>query len=269
LQVLNDSDTYVQINRLGSGFGSQPTLVNVKGGKVAIDGDDASNSADLTANYAQFQTGSSNIFSVGYNGAQTTEGNLRGSLYLTGDVDPAYYTTGNSTRDMGNTSRWWDELYADNFNNQSDIKIKENISGSELGLTFINSLRPVQYSLKESTKKRTRYGLIAQEVSESLGQIGKTTADFKGLNTGSSKIASYESKFEKSISEIVLSGSHYHSYDSEGIGSGEITQEWVDNEISSSIWTLTYTEFIAPLIKSVQELSAKVTELENQISGSE
>ncbi len=269
LQVLNDSDTYVQINRLGSGFGSQPTLVNVKGGKVAIDGDDASNSADLTANYAQFQTGSSNIFSVGYNGAQTTEGNLRGSLYLTGDVDPAYYTTGNSTRDMGNTSRWWDELYADNFNNQSDIKIKENISGSELGLTFINSLRPVQYSLKESTKKRTRYGLIAQEVSESLGQIGKTTADFKGLNTGSSKIASYESKFEKSISEIVLSGSHYHSYDSEGTGSGEITQEWVDNEISSSIWTLTYTEFIAPLIKSVQELSAKVTELENQISGSE
>ena len=74
---------------------------------------------------------------------------------------------------------------------------------------------------------------------------------------------------EKSISEIVLSGSHYHSYDSEGTGSGEITQEWVDNEISSSIWTLTYTEFIAPLIKSVQELSAKVTELENQISGYE
>ena len=170
---------------------------------------------------------------------------------------------------MGSTTRYWDELYADNFNNQSDERIKEHISGSELGLDFINSLRAVQYNFKSSNKKRTRYGLIAQEVSESLGQFGKTTADFKGLNTGSSKIANYESNFNKPISEIVSSGSHYHCYDLEGTGSGEITQEWVDTEISSSIWTLTYTEFIAPLIKSVQELSAKVTELENQISGSE
>ena len=29
LQILNDSDTYVQINRLGSGFGSQPTLMKI------------------------------------------------------------------------------------------------------------------------------------------------------------------------------------------------------------------------------------------------
>ena len=269
LQVLNDSTKYVQIERQGTGWGSQPTLINVKGGKVAIEGDSAATTSDLTAKYIQVSSGSVNIQQFNYNGDQTTLGNIRSTLYVGGDIDAAYYNTGNSTRDMGNTSRWWDEIYADNFNNQSDIKIKEHISGSELGLTFINSLRPVQYSLKNSTKKRTRYGLIAQEVSESLGQIGKTTADFKGLNTGSSKIANYESQFNKSISEIVSSGSHYLSYDFNGTGSGEITQEWVDTEISSSIWTLTYTEFIAPLIKSVQELSAKVTELENQISGSE
>ena len=75
-------------------------------------------------------------------------------------------------------------------------------------LDFVNSLRPVQYNKIGSTKKRTRYGLIAQEVSESLGQFGKTTQDFKGLNTGSSKVASYEKKFEKPISEIVSSGSY-------------------------------------------------------------
>ena len=170
---------------------------------------------------------------------------------------------------MGSTSRYWDEIYADNFNNESDERLKENISGSELGLDFINSLRPVQYNFKQSTKKRTRYGLIAQEVSASLGQFGKTTQDFKGLNTGSSKVARVESKFNKPISEIVSSGSHYLHTNLEGTGSEEITQEWVDNEISESNWTLTYNEFISPLIKSVQELSAKVTQLENQISGSE
>ena len=269
LQVLNDSTKYVQIERQGSGWGSQPVLINVRGGKVDINGDNTSTQADLDAKYGYFTTSSVNITNLNYNSYQTTLGNVRGTMYMAGDIDPAYANSGNSTRDMGTTARYWDEIYADNFNNQSDERIKENISGSELGLDFINSLRPVQYNFKDSSKKRTRYGLIAQEVSASLGQFGKTTQNFKGLNTGSSKIAGIESKFNKPISEIVSSGSHYLHTDLEGTGSEEITQEWVDNQISESVWTLTYNEFISPLIKSVQELSAKVTQLENQISGSE
>ena len=269
LQVLNDSSKYVQIERQGSGWGSQPTLIRVVGGKVDIDGDNTSTQADLEAKYGYFASGAINQLQLNYNSYQTTLGNVRGTMYLGGDLDPAYSNSGNSTKDMGSTSRYWDEIYADNFNNESDERLKENISGSELGLDFINSLRPVQYNFKQSTKKRTRYGLIAQEVSASLGQFGKTTQDFKGLNTGSSKVARVESKFNKPISEIVSSGSHYLHTNLEGTGSEEITQEWVDNEISESNWTLTYNEFISPLIKSVQELSAKVTQLENQISGSE
>ena len=56
--------------------------------------------------------------------------------------------------------------------------------------------------------------------------------------------------------------------DSSDTGSELITQEWVDNELSSSIMSLSYNQFIAPMVKAIQELSAKVTELENQISGS-
>ena len=33
--------------------------------------------------------------------------------------------------------------------------------------------------------------------------------------------------------------------------------------------TVKYTELISPMIKAIQELSAKVVQLENQISGSE
>ena len=36
LQILNDSDTYIQLNRLATGFGSQPTLATFKGGRVVI-----------------------------------------------------------------------------------------------------------------------------------------------------------------------------------------------------------------------------------------
>ena len=270
LQVLNDSTKYVQIERQGSGWGSQPTLINVVGGKINVTGDSTTTSADLVAKYIQTSSGSMNYLNLAYYYDRTTLGNIRGDTYIYGDVNPAYHSTGNTYYDFGSSTTYWDEMYADNFNDQSDISIKENITGSELGLDFVNSLRPVQYNKIGSTKKRTRYGLIAQEVSESLGQFGKTTQDFKGLNTGSSKVASYEKKFEKPISEIVSSGSYNLDYQNENeTGSAPITQEWVDNEISASKWTLSYTEFIAPLIKSVQELSAKVTQLENQISGSE
>ena len=78
----------------------------------------------------------------------------------------------------------WDDVYATNGTIQtSDINQKENIVESDLGLTFVNSLRPVSYTWIGKT--RTHYGLIAQEVSSSLSGVGKTTLDFAGLTTGS------------------------------------------------------------------------------------
>jgi hypothetical protein len=39
--------------------------------------------------------------------------------------------------------------------------------------------------------------------------------------------------------------------------------------ITGSNYGLRYSEFISPMIKAIQELSAKVSQLEAQISGSE
>jgi len=112
----------------------------------------------------------------------------------------------------------------------SDINLKNSISGSDLGLSFIESLNPVKYKYNvggidyvsnsdgtheeiETPGQRYHYGLIAQEVKEALDIAG--VSDFGG---------------------------------------------WVQREDSTQ--ALRYEEFVAPLIKAVQELSARLKVLE-------
>lgn len=54
----------------------------------------------------------------------------------------------------------------------SDRKWKENIKDTELGLEFINKLRPVSYFRKNDGSKKTEFGFIAQEVEEVLNETG-------------------------------------------------------------------------------------------------
>lgn len=117
----------------------------------------------------------------------------------------------------------------------SDERTKNSITDSDLGLEFIESLRPVSYKFNvgrnettfdengeingsvEHPGRRKHYGLVAQEVKQSLDQFN--IEDFGG---------------------------------------------WVLDDINDpdSPQALRYEEFISPLIKAVQELSARVRELE-------
>ena len=84
----------------------------------------------------------------------------------------------------GTPNQRWDDIYATNGTIQtSDETQKTNITSSDLGLSFVNELRPVSYNWINKT--RTHYGLIAQEVSSSLNVFSKTTSDFAGITTGS------------------------------------------------------------------------------------
>ena len=137
--------------------------------------------------------------------------------------------------DIGSTNYRFDDIYATNATIQtSDESIKSNISDSDLGLSFVNTLRPVSYRfnnvpaqvddsgsiLSYKTGSRTHYGLVAQEVSSSLGTLGKTTSDFAGITTG-------------------------------------------------SLMGLRYGELISPMIKAIQELSDEVNQLKLQLSQSQ
>ena len=140
----------------------------------------------------------------------------------------------NNTYDLGNSSYYFDDIYATNGTIiTSDRNLKSNISDSDLGLSFVNSLRPVSYKFNNipaeidssgsilscKTGSRTHYGLVAQELSSSLSSMGKTTLDFAGITTGSSM-------------------------------------------------GLRYTELISPVIKAIQELSDEVNQLKLELSQS-
>jgi len=51
----------------------------------------------------------------------------------------------------------------------SDVRLKEEIENADLGLEFVNQLRPVSYKLKDDPKHQKGYGFIADEVEELIG----------------------------------------------------------------------------------------------------
>jgi len=111
----------------------------------------------------------------GYIGIGTIEPqttlDVRGALTLSGAALPYI----DDTYDLGSSSYHWDDVYATNGTIQtSDIRNKEEIINTDLGLNFINQLNPVSFKWKNKTRRH--YGLIAQEVEGALK--GKDFAGF-------------------------------------------------------------------------------------------
>ena len=119
--------------------------------------------------------------------------------------------------DCGAGDARWGTVYASNGSiNTSDRNEKNSILEADLGLDFINKLNPVSYKWNDvRLGTKTRYGLIAQDIEETIKEIGKDVDDVGMID-----------KPEKGA------------------------------------MGLNYSELIAPLVKAVQELSAKVAALE-------
>jgi hypothetical protein len=54
----------------------------------------------------------------------------------------------------------------------SDSRYKSQIQNSDLGLNFINQLRPVSYFRNNDETEKLEYGFIAQQVEQALQQSG-------------------------------------------------------------------------------------------------
>jgi hypothetical protein len=90
----------------------------------------------------------------------------------------------------------------------SDIRLKEEIADSDLGLSFVKQLRPVSYKLKADPKHQKGYGFIADEV-EQIIPLGSSLVyhepDWKvGDETGFKTIhyPSYVAVLTKAIQEL-------------------------------------------------------------------
>lgn len=160
------------------------------------------------------------------------------------------YNLGQATSAGYGANRRWQRLYSNNTTiSTSDVRLKTDVSDSPLGLDFINALRPVNY----------KWIVGRQEValdSEGNGIIIGETAEGKPI-------------FQ--MNEIPGSRLHY------GFIAQEVKQVldnsnapdfagWVQDDLSDpdSTQSLSYEQFIAPLTKAIQELSARVIALENK-----
>ena len=140
----------------------------------------------------------------------------------------------NDSFDVGKPGHRWDDIYATNGSiNTSDKNEKNTIVDSDLGLSFVNKLKPVSY--KFNGKTRTHYGLIAQDIETTLSDISKSSTDFAGLLKRQYKRCLYTRNFRTPKTE----------------------------------YGLRYTEFIAPLIKAIQELSTEVETLKTKVAALE
>ena len=183
----------------------------------------------------------------------------------------------------------------------SDERMKENISYSALGLDFVNALNPVSYKWKDVDeiveketferqktvkveKEITRTDVVEEdgkyiqkEITETQ-EVDEPVFDEADLYDEDGKvIGTHKIPVMEEVEEIV------NQYDAEtysrthyGMIAQEVMQVLEDagmgsNDFAGYIYEedrdrfgLRYNEFISPLIKAVQELSAKVEALENK-----
>jgi len=186
----------------------------------------------------------STVSSLGINAIAMISANTSG-------VVSHWYPFLDAESDIGLSTYKWRYIRSNNGTIQtSDIRKKTNITDSDLGLNFINLLRPVKYNNKYDpqipevdennqpildengnrvikpgqgyTGSRYHYGFIAQEVKSTLDQIGV----------------------------------------------GDTFSGWALDDINdeTSYQGLSYDKFIAPMAKAIQELSNMVESLQQEIN---
>ena len=159
---------------------------------------------------------------------------------ITKNVRPWNATDG---YDLGSNTFPWQDIYLEN-NPQiiSDVNYKTDIQDSDLGLSFINGLRPVSFKWKQTGERRAgvrrHYGLIAQEVETVLGSKADSTALW------TKDIVEARPEIEQVLHD----------------GVEVVSQEPAVEEHEKQ--GLRYDELIGPMIKAIQELTTRVEALE-------
>jgi len=172
-----------------------------------------------------------------WNGSSTLVGfEIDGDNDLRPGADNAY-SLGDSGR------RWLDVWAVDGSINTSDADLKTEVQESDLGLGFINELEPVSFKWIETKGRagvRRHYGFVAQHVAQVLGDSASDVGIWvDGLKKG-----------RPATPEVL---------DDDGNVVHQAGAATPDVQGAQGLRT---TELIAPLVKAVQELAARVETLE-------
>lgn len=128
------------------------------------------------------------------------------------------------------------------FSTYSDARIKENIKDDVPGLSFINKLRPVTYNLNIHKQNEMMYAGKKEEAD----WPGKYDIE-KKLMTGF-------------VAQEVELAAQQCGYDFHGV---------TKPANSNGLYTLTYSDFVVPLVKAVQEQQVIIEKLQQRIEALE
>lgn len=136
---------------------------------------------------------------------------------------------------LGTTSMRWNTGFFTNTITQSDLKDKENIREISGAKGFIMALQPIAYTLKDGDSGRVHMGFGAQQVAQAAAEHG--------------------------MGDLSL----YQAVVVEPDGSERYFREGVQDE--NLCWGLNYSELIAPLVRTVQELETRLSRMEQAVHG--
>ena len=152
---------------------------------------------------------------------------------------------GESSSGAGDAYMWQDIRYRGTLTDFSDKRMKLDIKESPLGLQFINALKPVSYR-KAVRKKEAILDESGNPIRNDDDSI--VYEELEGVRTHYGLIAQDVRAALESI----------------GVDPGTFAPWRLEHlDDPDSMQSLGYIGFIAPMIKAIQELSAKVKELES------
>jgi hypothetical protein len=263
------------VNNIGYGIDNAP-LVNNYFARGSVSAKTATAAYDALSSYRSYGwSGTAWMYSAGFrmhaqanfttNSAPTniifsTAGTTNGAVDRVMVSSDGHLTPiSNNNADLGATGVRWRNLYLVNAAIVgSDQRLKTEIATATLGLAFINKLRPVSYKLIAGENKTIRQAYLDKDGVE----IPEGVAVPKDATAG------------RIITEVIP-GTRTHwgliaqevKAALEAVGNTDFAG-WTlaDKDDATSQQSLRYEEFISPMIKAMQELSATVNELKAKIA---
>lgn len=136
-----------------------------------------------------------------------------------------------------------------NWTNISDGRVKQNIKENVPGLDFINLLKPVTYNLNLNEAERITKAVKADEKNIKDEKLIKEVDDARKKKE--------EVIYTGFVAQDVEKAAKALNYNFSGV-------DVAKNE--NDLYGLRYSEFVVPLVKSVQELSKKNDDLQKEVN---
>ena len=171
----NNHDFRVETNNRTNALfadASQDAVIFGSAGNLADDGatytTDYSGYSTLLDYVADFDNGTSRGTTMGLGSIEyLVDGEAE--LFISDNFSPITHIS----YDLGFENSW-DDIYADDYWNVSDIRAKKEIKPMPYGLQEVMKLNTISYKLKDDPFQDNKIGLIAQEVNQLIPEASKT-----------------------------------------------------------------------------------------------